>query len=147
MTRILFVCHGNICRSPMAEYICKHLVREGHGEGYRIDSVAVSREEIGNDVYPPARRVLAAHGVPCPRRQARQVTAADMENADYVLCMDHSNLRRLAMLLGGKADKARLLGDFGLDGAEIEDPWYTDNFEKVYDQIDHCCRALLAAIK
>ena len=147
MKHVLFVCHGNICRSPMAEYIFKHLVRLAHLEqAYVVDSVAVSNEESGNDVYPPAKRVLAANGIPCPRRRARRITRDDLQSADYVLCMDNSNLRWLARLLG-YSPKVQLLGDYGLDGAEIEDPWYSGNFDKVFEQIRDCCQNLLQATK
>lgn len=147
MIKVSFVCHGNICRSPMAEYVFQDLVNKaGLGDRFEVTSAAVSYEEIGNDVYPPAKRCLASHGVPCPSRAAHRITPAEIEEADLLLCMDFSNLRRLAAISPVARDKAKLLGEYGLSGAEIEDPWYTGNFSRVYDQIALCCGALLAAL-
>ena len=147
MTTVNFVCHGNICRSPMAEYVFASLVKErGLSDVITVTSSAVSREEIGNDVYPPAKRELLAHGIPCPHRGARQITAREIAEADYLLCMDASNLRRLECISSQVQGKAQLLGEYGLGGKEIEDPWYTGNFARVFDEISLCCRALLDAI-
>lgn len=147
MTNILFVCLGNICRSPMAEYIMKHLVAEaGRSEAYYIESAATSREEIGNDVYPPARRKLTAEGVPCPRRAARQVTAADYDRFDLIICMDHSNIRNIRRIIPADPDgKISLLLDHcdRTPGTEVADPWYTGNFDATYRDCLEGCQALL----
>ena len=143
MKRVLFVCHGNICRSPMAEYVFRDLVEKaGLSDVIEVSSCAVSREEIGNDVYPPAKRVLLDHGVPCPSRHAREFTAEDAEKSDYILCMDENNLYRLKRY-SVDLSKVSLLGEHGLGGKEIEDPWYTDRFDRVYREIETCCAALL----
>lgn len=142
---IVFICHGNICRSPMAEYIFKDLLeRQGSAALHAVSSAAVTNEEIGNDVYPPAKRCLLSHDVPCPPRAAHRVTAKEIESADLLLCMDRSNLRRLETISPLAVPKAHLLGEYGLGGAEIEDPWYTGNFSRVYDQIALCCETLLS---
>ena len=142
--KVVFLCHGNLCRSPMAEYIFADLVRKAGKEAlYEISSAAVTCEEIGNDVYPPAKRCLAAHGVPCPQRAAHLVTNAEAERSDLILCMDHSNLRRLSSVAPYGVPKAHLLGEYGLGGKEIEDPWYTGNFERVYEEIALCAAELL----
>lgn len=147
MTRILFVCHGNICRSPMAEYIMKHLVHEaGRDADFYIESAATSREEIGNDVYPPARRKLAAEGVPCPRRAARQVTRHDYDAFDLIVCMDRNNLRNIARIIPSDPEqKIRLLLDFTdrTPGTEVADPWYTGNFDATWRDCLEGCKALL----
>lgn len=147
LLKVNFVCHGNICRSPMAEYVFASLVEKRGLEGkILVTSSAVSREEIGNDVYPPAKRELAAHGIPCPLREAHQITAKEISEADLILCMDESNLRRLFSISQEARGKAHLLGEYGLGGREIEDPWYTGNFARVYDQIAACCGVLLEEI-
>lgn len=134
--KIVFICHGNICRSPMTEYVFADLVRrEGVADAFDISSAAVTNEEIGNDVYPPAKRCLIAHGIPCPPRAAHRITSREVEEADLLLCMDESNLRHLSSISPVAIEKAHLLGEYGLDGAEIEDPWYTGNFDRVYDEI------------
>ena len=144
MKRILFVCHGNICRSPMAEMILKHLVRERGLEGYVIDSAAVSREEIGHPVYPPARRELAAHGVRCDDHRARQLTAADYDQWDHLIGMDLSNITRMLRILGGDPErKVHRLMDFTGHPADVSDPWYSDRFDIAYQDILTGCKALL----
>ena len=147
MQKIVFICHGNICRSPMAEYVFADLVkRAGLEDAFFVTSAAVSYEEIGNDVYSPAKRCLASHGVPCPPHAAHRITRKEIEEADLLLCMDFSNLRRLAAISSSCEGKAKLLGEYGLSGAEIEDPWYTGNFSRVYDQISLCCGELLRSL-
>ena len=145
--KVIFICHGNICRSPMGEYIFADLIRkQGKEKVFEVSSAAVSYEEIGNDVYPPAKRCLVEHGVPCPPHAAHCVTVEEIETADVLLCMDRSNLRRLAAISPLGVPKAHLLGEYGLGGAEIEDPWYTGNFRRVYEQIALCCETLLAVL-
>ena len=146
--RILFVCHGNICRSPMAEMVLKHLVRERHLEGYVIDSAAVSREELGHGIYPPAKRELAARGIPCGEHHARQIRAEEYEDWDHIIAMDMSNIQRLLRMLGADpAHKVHRLMDFTGHPADVDDPWYTDRFDLCYDDILKGCEALLAYVE
>ena len=135
--KILFVCHGNICRSPMAEFMMKQLVREvGREAEFEIDSVATSTEEIGNDMYPPAKRCLRAHGVPFEHRRARQITNADYDHFDRIFVMDGNNLRWLKMLgFNDNDNKVRLLMSLVGENRDVADPWYTGNFERTYDDI------------
>ncbi|MCC2176568.1 low molecular weight protein-tyrosine-phosphatase [Agathobaculum butyriciproducens] len=144
--RILFICHGNICRSPMAEYIMKELVkREGVAGDWEIESAAVSREEIGNPVYPPARRKLLEQGIPCGQHAARQMTRADYDRFDLLIGMDRSNLRTMQRICGGDPDgKLHLLLDFtDRKGEEVADPWYTGDFDAVWEDLLEGCQALL----
>ena len=148
MKRILLTCHGNICRSPMAEMILKHLVRERGLKGYVIDSAAVSREEIGNPVYPPARRELARHGIRCEDHRARQVTAADYDDWDYLIGMDMSNISRMLRIFGHDDEgKVHRLMDFTDRPADVSDPWYSDRFDIAYRDILAGCEALLKHIE
>ncbi len=140
MPKILFVCHGNICRSPMGEFIMKDLVKKAGREGeFEIDSAAVSREEIGNDVYPPAKRELQKHGVKCDGHRARQVTMADYHKFDRIYYMDASNARYLSRMLPADPDKIRPLLDH-----DVADPWYTGNFSQTWDDILEGCQKILA---
>ena len=142
--KVLFICHGNICRSPMAEMIFKHLVRERSLTGYVIDSAAVSREEIGNGVYPPAKRELAAHGVRCEAHRARQITAADYDVWDYLIGMDMSNITRMLRIFGGDPQgKVCCLLDFTDTPGDVADPWYSDRFDIAYADILRGCEKLL----
>ena len=130
MTKILFVCHGNICRSPMAEFVMKDLVaKAGRTESFEIASAATSTEEIGNPVYPPARRKLAEHGISCAGKTARQMTRADYEAYDLLIGMDHANLRNMTRLCG-----------------EVADPWYTGNFEATWRDVYEGCTGLLHSL-
>ena len=139
MTRILFVCHGNICRSPMAEFIMKDLVRKaGVGERFEIASAAVSTEEIGNGVYPPARRELQKHGISCDGKRARQVTGEDFYHYDRIYYMDRSNARYLARMLPADPDKIR-----PLLSRDVADPWYTGDFSRTWEDILEGCQAIL----
>jgi len=148
MKKILYICHGNICRSPMAEMLLKHLVRERGLKGYVIDSAAVSREEIGNSVYPPARRELAAHGVRCEDHRARQITAADYDQWDHLIGMDMSNITRMLRIFGGDPEhKVHRLLDFTGRPADVADPWYSDRFDVCYADILRGCEALLAYLE
>ncbi len=144
MPKILFICHGNICRSPMAEMVLKHLIRQRGLTGYTVASAAVSREEIGNDVYPPARRELARQGVPCEHRGARQVTARDYDEWDHLIGMDMSNITRMLCIFGGDPDhKVHRLLDYTGHPADVDDPWYTDRFDVCYADVLAGCEALL----
>ena len=148
MIRILFVCHGNICRSPMGEYIFRDLAeKEGLSWFYEVDSAAVSREEIGNGVYPPARRVLARYGVPCGDHRARQMTMEDYRSFDLLIGMDWGNLSRMRRMTGGDPDgKCRMLLSYTGREEEIDDPWYTGDFDGVLSQIEAGCQGLLARL-
>ena len=146
MTKILFVCHGNICRSPMAEYVMKHLV-EGAGLAprFQIASAATSREEIGNPVYPPARRKLSQQGIRCEGHAARQLERRDYETYDLLIGMDHANLRNMQRICGGDPDKKiHLLLDYaGRPGQEVADPWYTGDFDATWRDVLAGCQGLL----
>ena len=149
MKKILFVCHGNICRSVMAEMVMRHMVVEaGREDEFVIDSCATSREEIGNDIYPPAKRCLSAHGVPFTRHAARQITKEDYANFDLILCMEAYNIRNLRHTLGATlldedaklaCPKVRLLLD-----RDVADPWYTGDFEATYRDVVEGSQQLLS---
>ena len=142
--RILMICHGNICRSPMAEMILKHLVRERGLTGYVIDSAAVSREEIGNGVYPPAKRELAAHGIRCDAHRAHQITPADYDQWDHLIGMDMSNITRMLRIFGHDDEhKVHRLLDFTGQPADVADPWYSDRFDIADADILRGCEVLL----
>ena len=143
--RILFICHGNICRSPMAEYIMKELVkREGVADDWEIESAAVSREEVGNPVYPPARRKLLEQGIPCGHHAARQMTRADYDRFDYIIGMDTANIRNLnRMLKGDPEGKIYKFLTFAGSSRDIADPWYTGNFDETYRDVLEGCEGFL----
>ena len=147
MTNILFVCHGNICRSPMAEFIMKDLVRRAGREAeFHIESAAATREEIGHDMYPAAKRKLAEKGVPFTPRAARLVTPADYERFDQIIAMDGENLRHLRRLLGeDRNGKIRLMMEYAGEKREVADPWYTGDFELTWRDLSRACAALLDA--
>ena len=145
MTKILFVCHGNICRSPMAEFIMKDLVRKaGLADRFHIGSAATSREELGNPVYPPAKAELARHGISCEGKRARQVTKADYAEYDYLIGMDSANIRNMLRIFGGDPDGkvVRLLSYAGSE-RDISDPWYTGEFGTTYNDVLEGCTAFL----
>ena len=166
--KILFVCHGNICRSPMAEFVMKKLVRDLPAESladveFEIASAATSTEEIGNPVYPPARRMLAMHGIDCSGKTARQMTVRDYEYYDYIVLMDRNNLRNLRWILpadvyaretGGAGVSSRdaenrkvsLLMDWVGKSRDVADPWYTGDFQATWDDVNEGCKAMLAQI-
>ena len=149
MERILFVCHGNICRSPMAEYVMKDLVKwAGLEKAFLIESAATSTEEIGNPVYPLARRKLAEHGIGCAGKTARQVTLADYEGYDLLIGMDQANARNLRRICGGDPEgKIHLLLEYaGRPDQEVADPWYTGDFEATWQDVLEGCRGLLQAL-
>ena len=141
MKKILFVCHGNICRSPMAEYVMKYLVEQAQlTDQFLIESAATSTEEIGNPVYPPARRKLAEHGISCNGHAARQMTRADYQRYDLLIGMDSANLRNMTRIAGGDPEgKIRPL----LYDKDVADPWYTGNFEATWQDVLRGCQALL----
>ena len=148
--RILFVCHGNICRSPMGEFILKELAtKAGLADRFQIESAATSTEEIGNPVYPPARRKLAQHGIDCAGKTARQLTAADYGRFDLLLGMDRANIRNMTRICGGDPQgKIHLLMEYaGHPGREVADPWYTGDFEAAWDDVLAGCQGLLRKIE
>lgn len=143
MIKILFVCWGNICRSPMGEFILKDMVRKAGREGeFEIASAAVSTEEIGNPVYPPAKRELAKHGITCEGHHARQVTMADYRHYDRIYYVDRSVERRLFRMLPHDTDKIRPLLN-----REVADPWYTGDFEQTWIDVVEGCKAILEEFK
>ena len=148
MTKILFICHGNICRSPMGEFILRDMVQKrGLSGRFRVASAAVSTEEIGNPVYPPARRKLAEHGIRCDGHAARQLRRADYAHWDLLIGMDHANFRNMNRICGGDPEgKIHLLMDYTDRPGEVADPWYTDNFEATWRDVDAGCRGLLKAL-
>ena len=150
MTKILFVCHGNICRSPMAEFVMKDLVEKaGLEKKFHIESAATSTEEIGNPVYPPARRKLAEHGIDCAGKTARQLKRDDYERFDLLIGMDRANLRNMTRICGGdRLGKLRLLMEYaGEPDREVADPWYTRDFQAAWRDISTGCRGLLRALE
>ena len=148
MIKILFVCHGNICRSPMAEFVMKDLVEKaGLSHRFEIASAATSTEEIGNPVYPPARRKLAEHGIGCAGHAARQLRREDYGRWDYLVGMDSANRRNIHRICGGDPEgKVSLLLDHTDHPRDVADPWYSGNFEQTWQDVDAGCRALLAEI-
>ena len=171
MIKILFVCHGNICRSPMAEFVMKKMVQDLCSSStnagttltaadFEIASAATSTEEIGNPVYPPARRMLASHGIDCSGKTARQMTTADYNHYDYIVLMDQNNLRNLRWILpldiyeretGAATDstkprKVSLLMDWAGKNRDVADPWYTGDFEATWRDVNEGCKAMLKTI-
>lgn len=149
MTRVLFASHGNICRSPMAEFVMKDLVKKAGLESrFHIESAATSTEKIGNPVYPPARRKLVEHGIDCVGKTARQLTRADYDRFDLLIGMDRANLRNMTRICGGDPDgKIRLLLDFTERPGDVADPWYTGDFEATWRDVLEGCRGLLREVK
>ncbi|MDE6108408.1 MAG: low molecular weight phosphotyrosine protein phosphatase [Oscillospiraceae bacterium] len=148
MTKILLVCHGNICRSPMAEFVMKDLVsRKGLEEEFQIASAATSTEEIGNPVHPGTRRKLAAHGIGCEGKRARQMTARDYEEYDFLVGMDSANLRNMRRICGGDPEgKISLLLDYTHRPGDVADSWYTGDFEATWRDVFEGCECLLACL-
>ena len=147
--KILFVCHGNICRSTMAEFVMKHLVeKQGLQDQFEIASAATSTEEIGNPVYPPAQRKLAEHGINCEGKRARVMTREDFNYYDHIVVMDNENLQSIKWLFGKDKDhKVRLLMDYTDRPGEVADPWYTGDFEATWRDVLEGCEGLLEYVK
>lgn len=144
MTKILFVCHGNICRSPLAEFLMKELVREkGLQNDFYIESAATSTEEIGNGVYPPVKRILNARGIDCSGKRARQMTRADYDKFDCIVCMDSKNLRNMGYIADDSQNKYSRLLDFTSTPHDVADPWYSGDFTTTEREVEQGCRALL----
>lgn len=148
MRRILFVCHGNICRSPMAEFIMKKLVADNDMEQqFHIASAATSTEELGNSVYPPARQKLAEHGISCKGKTARQLTRGDYDEYDLLIGMDRYNIRNMQRICGGDPEnKIKRLMDYTGRPGDVADPWYTGDFSATYRDCLEGCEAVLKAI-
>ena len=144
--KIIFLCHGNICRSPMAEFVMKKLVREaGREEEFEIDSMAVSSEEIGNPIYPPAKAKMREKGIPFDDHRAHKITPAEFAGADLVVIMDESNRRLLRRIVGEDADsgKVRMMMEFAGERRDVADPWYTGDFEATYRDVVDGCRGII----
>lgn len=150
MIKVLFICHGNICRSTMAEYVMKYLIiQEGLSDEFYIDSAATSREEIGNGVHRGTRDKLKEVGVPCGNHRARQMTIRDYEEFDYIIGMDTWNIRNIMHIIGTDAKrKVSMLLDYtDRGGMDIADPWYTGNFDKTYEDVLEGCSGLLKFLR
>ena len=147
--KILFVCHGNICRSAAAEMVLKQMAREAGRKDLLIASAAATREEIGNDIYPPMKKALVNSGYECPRHAARQTTRADYAQYDHIIGMDDENMWDMKYIYGGDPDgKLSMLLDWsGRPGREIDDPWYTRDFTGALRQIEEGCRGILERTK
>lgn len=148
VTKVLFVCHGNICRSTMAQYVMQDFVeKNGLAESFFIDSAATSTEEIGNPVDPRTRRKLQQEGIHCGNHCARQLTRKDYEDFDYLIGMDHNNLRNMMRILkDDPLEKVSLLLDWTKRPRDIADPWYSGNFDLTYKDVTEGCEALLKKI-
>lgn len=148
MKKILFVCHGNICRSPMAEFVMKDIVRNaGLEHEFEIASAATSREEIGNPVYPPTKRILKEHGISCDGKTSRQITINDYNYYDYIVAMDQNNLRNLKKIIGDDPqNKVSLLMDYTNRPADVADPWYTGDFNTTWNDVVEGCMGLLSSL-
>lgn len=147
--KIIFICHGNICRSPMAEYVMKHLVKEqGRESEFEITSGAVSREEIGNDIYPPAKRKLQEKGVEFSKHRAHQITPDEFSENDIIITMDSSNMRLLGRIVPNwkETGKVHLMMEYAGTTRDVADPWYTGDFEQTYQDVLASCTGLLNMI-
>ena len=149
MIKILFVCHGNICRSPMAEFIMKDIVRRnGCGEDFYIASAATSTEEIGNPVYPPAKAELAKHGLKCAGKTAVQIRSDDYDKYDLIIVMDENNIRNILRIIKNDPEnKIHKLSDYSDNISDVSDPWYTRRFDIAYNDISEGCTALFDSLK
>ena len=148
MKKILFVCHGNICRSPMAEFVMKDMVEKaGLQDEFYIESAATSTEEIGNEVYPPAKRKLGEHGISCKGKTARQMKKSDYERFDLIIGMDEWNIRNMTRICGGDPEgKIRKLLDYTNRKGDVADPWYTGNFDATWRDVTEGCQCLLESL-
>ena len=149
MKKILFVCHGNICRSPMAEFVMKDLVQKaGLTDHFYIESAATTTEEIGNEVYPPAKRKLAEHGISCKGKTARQMTRSDYQRFDLLIGMDDWNIRNMTRIAGGDPEgKIHKLLDYTARKGDVADPWYTGDFDATWRDVTEGCGELLKSLE
>ena len=149
ITKILFVCHGNICRSPMAEFVMKELLKKcGKSDLFYVESAATSTEELGNPVYPPAREVMLRHGIDCSGKYARQIRSKDYDDFDLIICMDNANVRNAKRILGDDPQgKISRLLDFTARPGEVADPWYSGNFDATWRDVSDGCTALLETLE
>ena len=149
MTKILFICHGNICRSPMAEFVMKDLVKKAELETeFLIESAATSTEAVGNPVYPPARRKLAEHGISSAGKTSRQLTGTDYDQYDLLIGMDRANIRNMNRICGGDPEgKLHLLMEYTDHPGDVADPWYTDDFETTWRDVLAGCKGLLERLQ
>lgn len=144
MIKILFVCHGNICRSPLAEFLMKELVEsKGLQNNFYIESAATSTEEIGNGVYPPVKRILKSRGIDCSDKHARQMSRADYDKFDYIVCMDSKNLRNMGYIAADAQGKYSRLLDYTNNPHDVADPWYSGDFATTECEVEKGCKALL----
>jgi len=147
MKTIIFICHGNICRSPAAEWIMKHLLLKYHmEEDFFILSRATSLEEIGNEIYPPMKRALYNKEIPFFEHRAKRINKEELDKADYVFYMDQLNLRYLERLFGPLPDKCQIITKYSSSPDYIDDPWYTGDFENVVEQIQQCCEDIITKL-
>ncbi len=148
MIKILFVCHGNICRSPMAEFVMKDMIcKKGLADKFEIASAATSTEELGNPVYPQTRQILSRHGISCEGKRARQMTNDDYRYFDYIVAMDRNNLRNMERFVGSDPErKVSMLMDHTDHPRDVADPWYTRDFEATWRDVNEGCAALLQKI-
>ncbi len=148
MIKVLFVCHGNICRSPMGEFLLKDMVRRrGRESEFEIASAATSTEEIGNGVHPGTRKILSELGISCAGKRARQMTRADYAAYDYLIGMDGANVRNMTRIAGGDPEgKIHKMLDFTARGGDVADPWYTGDFDATYRDIREGCEGFLDAL-
>lgn len=149
MYKVLFVCHGNICRSPMAEFLLKNMVEKiGDKNDFTIESAATSTEEIGNPVHPRTRGTLAKHGIVVEGKRARLLTKNDYDKFDYIIGMDSENIKNILKITGADtANKVHLLLEFTGESRDIKDPWYTGDFDTTYDDIYRGCAAFVESIE
>ena len=152
MIKVLFICHGNICRSPMAEFVLKDLVRQrGMADRFLIQSAATSDEEIyhgvGNPVYPPARAEMAKHGIDCGEKRAVQLTREDYDKYDYLIGMDDNNIRQMERITGHKGGKIKRLLEYSRREDSISDPWYTRRFDVTFQDVMEGCQAFLVYLE
>lgn len=145
MKKILFVCHGNICRSPMAEFILKYMIKkDGLEKTFEVESAATSSEETGNGVYPPAKKILAEHNISCAGKTARKITKEDYEKYDLIIGMDSENIYNMNRVWNDSKHKIKhILIDFAKVNRDVADPWYTGNFQQTYDDLVLGCKAIL----
>lgn len=148
MKKLLFVCHGNICRSPMAEFCLKDMLAKSGTANVTVSSAATSAEELGNPVYPPARQKLREHGIDPSGKRARQMSRNDYEKYDIIVAMERYNLRNMLRIIGGDPEnKIRLLMDYTDTPGDVADPWYTGDFDEAWRDIKKGCEAMIERIK